>query len=276
MNKLNLLTASALFIPASLMAQQITPQNYKPGDYQTENPFVQQRNPFYFEGRVDWNLLKITTPSNAWEFAQRGIHFQDDLEDFTNAIADYKKSISMNSLDNGSCQLINAAPVGFGQKTNPAPCMFTVRLRLAYLLHEEDPAEAIRLFREVLQIDPLRLGVNALIGETYHSMAEHAKTEAEKHSALEKAIEAFKAELLLSPVTPLSVQLTGDEANNAHAHWAMAEIYEELGKEEDAAKELDLYIKATKWHSDTYPWRIQLAKKRIEKLHAAATTKQQQ
>jgi tetratricopeptide (TPR) repeat protein len=147
----------------------------------------------------------------------------------------------------------------------PPPCMFTVRSRLGYLLMEEEPAEAIELFNEVLEIDPLRLDINALIGETYLHEAEEA-SEPEKSELLEKAVEAFKAELALSPVTPLSVQLTGDEANNAAVHWALAEAYEELNEPAEAIVELNLYLKATKWHSDTYPWRIAVAQHKIEEL----------
>ncbi len=62
---------------------------YVPGvSYQNDNPNYPTRNPFYFEGRVDWNLLKITQPSNTWEYMQRGIYKQDDLEDYPGAIAD--------------------------------------------------------------------------------------------------------------------------------------------------------------------------------------------
>jgi len=241
-----------LLVPVTL-AQNVT---YKPGvTYQTTNPNYPARNPFYFEGRVDWDLLKIDQPSNAWEYAQRGIHKQDDLEDAQGAIDDYRQSISMNNLDNGTCQIVTSAPSGFGQNTNPPPCMFTVRLRLGNLLKTTSPDEAIGLFQEVLDIDPLRLGVNALMGETYARMGDP-----------ESAVAAYKAELALSPVTVLSNQLNGDEANNAHVHWALAGLYEKLGDSAAAAGELDLYLKATKWHSDTYPWRIDLARKRIEKL----------
>src|SRR6266700_7892595 len=174
--KRSILILAVLLIVGIAFAQ--TPaQPYKPGDYQKDNPNYFVRNPFYFEGRINWNLLEIDVPKDAWEYAQRGLHYQDDLEDFTSAIADYRQSIAMNSLSNGTCQLITAAPTGFGQTTNPPPCMFTVRLRLGYLLHETNPADAITLFREVLNIDPLRLGVNALIGETYAKMAEHAASE---------------------------------------------------------------------------------------------------
>ena len=237
----------------AVVAQDAT---YTPGvTYQTANPNYPQRNPFYFEGRVDWDLLKIDQPSNAWQFAQRGIHKQDDLEDFQGAMEDYQKSIAMNNLANGTCQIIKSAPVGFGQNTNPPPCMFTVRLRLANLVKSVQPDEAIALFQEVLQIDPLRLGVNAMIGETYVLKGD-----------LKNAVSAYKAELALSPVTALSKKLTGDEANNAHVHWALADVYEKLGERAAAAQELDQYLKATKWHSDTYPWRIALARRRLERL----------
>jgi tetratricopeptide (TPR) repeat protein len=220
------------------------------------------RNPFYFEGRIDWDLLKIDQPSNAWEYAQRGIHRQDDLEDFQGAIDDYRKALSMNSLTDGSCQLVTAAPVGFGQKIDPPPCMFTARLRLGNLLKRSSPVEAIALFQEVLTIDPLRLSVNGFIGETYALMATTADP-SETNQLLQKAVAAYRAELALSPVTPLSIKLTGDEANNAHVHWELAGLHEKLGQLDDTKSELDLYLKATKWHSDTYPWRIDLARKRL-------------
>ena len=244
---------------------------YKPGvTFQSTNPNYPVRNPFYFEGRVDWDLLKIDQPANAWEYAQRGIHKQDDLEDFAGAIDDYGKAVALNSIDNGTCQIITAVTPGFGQNTNPPPCMFTVRLRLGNLLKVTNPEEAIRLFHEVLTIDPLRLGVNALIGETYAAMAMRSEDEAIERQLREKAVIAYKAELELSPVTELSKQLTGDEANNAHVHWALAELYEKMEMPEAAAMELDLYLRATKWHSDTYPWRIELARKRLEKLQRKA------
>jgi tetratricopeptide (TPR) repeat protein len=261
---LGLLTAA---LPGWGQAQS-TPAPYTPGTtYQTANPAYHTRNPFYFEGRVDWDLLKITTPSNAWEFAQRGIHEQDDLEDIPGAIADYQRSLSLNSLDSGSCQLItSAAQASQGANLNPPPCMFTVRLRLGNLLRESDSQTALRLFNEVLLIDPLRLGVNALIAETYRAIANVAGSSSAANAALNSAIGAYKAELALSPVTPLMTQLTGDLANNAHVHWELAEVYETLGRDADAVSELKLYLQATQWHSDVYPWRIVLAQKKIQQL----------
>ena len=47
----------------------------------------------------------------------------------------------------------------------------------------------------------------------------------------------------------------------AHTHWALASIHEKLEDTASAIAEYELYLKATKWHSDVYPWRIPLAKK---------------
>jgi tetratricopeptide (TPR) repeat protein len=268
---------SSLLLTVSIFAQTLPApaitapdiSKYVPGvTFQTANPNYPMRNPFYFEGRVDWNLLKITTPSNAWEYAQRGIHEQDDLEDNASAIDDYTQAISMNSLSNGTCQLITSSFTGFGQSVDPPPCMFTVRLRLGNLLKSTNPQGAIDLFNQVLQIDPLRLGVNAMIGDAYERVARGTSDPVAQTTALQQAVAAYQAELALSPVTPQSIALTGDLANNAHVHWSLSHVYEQLGDLPDQASELNLYLQATQWHSDTYAWRIQLAKTRLTNIQA--------
>ncbi len=262
-----------VLIGAAFAGAQTSPQTtnaqgapYKPGDFQNGNANYPARNPFYFEGRIDWDLLSITEPSNAWEYVQRGIHYQDDLNENAQAIADYQTAISMNNLANGTCQVITSADTDFGRNVNPPPCMFTVRLRLANMIEDSDPLAAIDLLRQVQQIDPLRLNVNAMLGEAYTKVAQHATDDDVRLNGYDQAIQAYQAELTLSPVTDLSRSLTGDEANNAHVHWALAEIYRTLGQGSKQARELDLYLKATRQHSDTYAWRIQLAKKRLESL----------
>jgi tetratricopeptide (TPR) repeat protein len=237
--------------------------------FQNFNPNYPKPNPFFFEGKIDWDKLAITNPTNAWEYAQRAIHKQDDLGDIPGAITDYQTALDQNSLTKGTCQLITSATLVNGvlpSTLNPAPCMFTLRLRLAYLLRKTAPETSIALYKEVQQIDPLRLDVSALIGEVYIIEAEEATTPAASQAAYNNAVAAFKAELLLSPVTADYTALTGDEANNAHVHWSLAEVYEKLSRPADAISELNLYLKASKWHSDVYPWRIQLAQKKIVTL----------
>ena len=238
------------------------------GVFQTSNAHYPNRNPFYFEGKIDYEKLGIVSPSNAWEYMQRGIHRQDDLEDLAGATADYRESLARNSLAAGSCQIVTAVPTQDFGKLDPPPCMFTVRLRLGYLLLRDAPDEAVSLFREVLQIDPQRLEVNALIGEAY-SLSAAGATGDERLSLYGQAIDAYRAELALSPVTEQTIALTGDEANNAHTHWALAGIYEKLEDSASAISEYGLYLKATKWHSDVYPWRIPLAQKKLDQLRAS-------
>ncbi len=249
-------------ILAAVFAQS---SGYTPGEFQTTNPNYPKPNPFYFEGKIDWNLLGITTPQNAWDYLQRGMHFQDDMDDIPDAISDYQTSLSMNSLQNNTCQLVTTSTVP--PQLTPAPCMFTVRLRLGYLVRETNPSMAIQLFQEVIQkIDPQRLGVNTLIAETYVIQAQQATDPATQQQAYANAIAAYQAELALSPVTPQSTALTGDTANNSKVHWELAQVYVATGQNTLAKSELQSYLQATKWHSDVYPWRIALANNQIQAL----------
>ena len=214
----------------TLSALSDPPGSPRQGHSVPDNPHYPPPNPFYFEGKIDYELLHINEPATPWEYMQRGIHRQDDLDDLEGAIVDYQEALG-------------------------EPSLFTARLRLGVLLLHEDPEEAIRLFREVLAIDPQRLEVNFLIGETYK--------EKEKY---EEALDAFRAELALSPITGTTILLTGDEANNAHTHYEMGAIYQELERFEEAIEAYRNYLKATRWHSDVYPWRIPLVRKKIEQL----------
>jgi len=252
----------------SVFAQQ---GSYTPGEFQSSNPNYPKPNPFYFEGKIDWNLLNISQPANAWEYLQRGMYYQDDMDDIPDATTDYQTSLSMNSLQNGTCQIVTAATLVNGNvptSLTPAPCMFTVRLRLGYLQRETNPSSAIELFQEVLQIDPQRLGVNTLIAETYVIEAQQATDPTTQQQAYANAVTAYQAELALSPVTPQSTALTGDSANNSKVHWELAQVYEATGQNSLAASELQTYVQATQWHSDVYPWRIALAQNQIHTLAA--------
>jgi tetratricopeptide (TPR) repeat protein len=148
--------------------------------------------------------------------------------------------------------------------------MFTVRLRLAGLLQQSSPQEAIALYQEVVMIDPLKLGVLASIAAVYAAMAAKESTPDATKADYNKAITEYQAELALSPVTDFTIALTGDLANNAHVHWGLAGIYRALADQTNEASELDLYMKATLWHSDTYPWRITLASARLKDLGVSA------
>ena len=134
---------------------------------QEDNPNYPARNPFFFEGKIDWELLKIDQPSTAWEYMQRGIYRQDDLEDEEAAVEDYKKALEMKQSRERDLPACDLGAGRFFDAYAPPPCMFTLRLRLGYLLIHDDPEESVRLFKEVLEIDPMRLEVNFLIAEAY-------------------------------------------------------------------------------------------------------------
>jgi len=258
---------------AAVFAQN---QSYTPGEFQSTNPNYPQPNPFYFEGEIDWNLLGITQPQNAWDYLERGMHYQDDLDDIPDAINDYQTSLSMNNLQSGTCQIVTTSTLVNGNipsQLSPPPCMFTLRLRLGYLLENTQPDTSIELFSEVLKIDPQKLGVNTLIGETYVIKAEQSTDPTVQQQDYAAAISAYQAELALSPVTPQSIALTADTANNSKVHWELAQVYKTTGQNSLAVSELQSYLQATQWHSEDYPWRIALAQKQIPLLAAQAKVK---
>ncbi|MFZ3216505.1 MAG: hypothetical protein WA192_10640 [Candidatus Acidiferrales bacterium] len=258
-----------IVVALAVMLVSVFAQNgtYTPGEYQTANPNYPKPNPFYFEGKIDWNLLGITQPQTAWDYLQRGMHYQDDLNDIPDATIDYQTSLAMNSLQSHTCQIVTSTTVP--STLTPAPCMFTVRMRLGYLLRETEPSTAIGWFQEVLLIDPQRLGINTLIAETYVIEAQQSTDPATQQQAYQNAVTAYQAELALSPVTPQYTALTADQANNSKVHWELAQVYEALGENSLAASELQAYVQATRWHSDVYPWRIALANSEIQSLAKA-------
>jgi hypothetical protein len=272
-------------VAVAVVAQNVGYPGYTVGEFQAANPNYPKPDPFYFEGKIDWNLLGITQPQTTWDYLQRGIHYQDDMNDIPDAIADYQTSLAMNSLQAvpATCTLINASNLttlgftGSGStltapaQITPAPCMFTVRLRLGYLLRSTNPSQAIELFGEVLQIDPQKLGVNTLIAETYVIEAQQTTDPVAQQQAYASSVTYYEAELALSPVTGLSTALTDDTANNSKVHWELAQVCQAAAQAcqtagTSALNELQLYVAATKWHSDVYPWRIALATSQIQAM----------
>ncbi len=277
-----LLVTFLAVVSASVAAQNVGYPGYTVGEFQATNPNYPHPNPFYFEGKIDWNLVGITQPQTTWDYLQRGMHYQDDLNDIPDAIADYQTSLAMNSLQAvpATCTVVNASNLtmlgftGSGStltaptQITPAPCMFTIRLRLGYLLRNTNPSQAIELFGEVLQIDPQKLGANTLIAETYVIEAQQTTDPVAQQQAYASAVTAYQAELALSPV---NTALTADAANNSKVHWELAQVCQAAAQAcqtagTSALNELQQYVAATKWHSDVYPWRIALANSQIQAM----------
>ena len=75
----------------TLSALSDPPGSPRQGQSVPHNPHYPPPNPFYFEGKIDYELLQINEPVTPWEYMQRGIHRQDDLDDPEGAIADYQR-----------------------------------------------------------------------------------------------------------------------------------------------------------------------------------------
>src|SRR5260370_33117074 len=103
--------------------------------------------------------------------------------------------------------------------------MFTVRLRLGYLLRQTNPSTAIGLYQEVLQIHPQRLAANTLIAETYVIEAQPATVAQTQQQAYANAAAVYLAELALSPATAQNTALTTDLANTSKLPWQLAPVH---------------------------------------------------
>ncbi len=264
-----LIVLSLASVLVAVFAQNGT---YTPGQFQSSNPNYPNPNPFYFEGKIDWNLLGITQPQNAWEYLQRGMHFQDDLDDIPDAISDYQTSLSMNSLQNQTCQIVTAATLVLSTATVPAQLtprsMHVHRAVAARLLVARNRVPAPRL---------------ALPGSASNRSAKTGSEHADRRGVRDRsaggdrstgpAAGLYERHRRVSGGTgafsgdPQSIALTGDQANNSKVHWELAKVYEATGQNDLAESELQSYLLATQWHSDVYPWRIALARAKSKRWH---------
>ncbi len=149
------------------------PPLYRGLDSQGGMPEPQMPNPvFFFEEKVNWPALRIEQPRTAWEYAQRGIHRQDNLEDIDGAKADYEQSEAMNRR------------------------ILIVQARLGVIaLLEGRFDDAITHLDFVLEEAPFHEGVHLKLGEAYEDRFEITNNPED----LRKAEEEFKAELQLAP-----------------------------------------------------------------------------
>src|SRR5260370_38342486 len=123
----------------------------------------------------------------------RGSTGRDAGGHYAGEAAAYRQSIALNNLANKTCQLVTTPPPSTGQ-LDPPPCMFTVRLRLAGLLREEAPEDAVALYQEALLIDPLRLGLHAAIAEAYVVEAEAATDPTTVKDSYQQPVRELKSE----------------------------------------------------------------------------------
>ncbi len=191
-------------------------------------PIAQDPAPaLFFEAKVHWPSLKLDAPRTAWEFAQRGMYRQDDLEDVAAAEADYREAIAMDGH-----LLIARARLGTillkraGTETSSA-----ARVNLA--------AEAIDQFDEVLHEQPFRPGMHKKIAQAYvlqyQAQGDPARAD--------MAVTAYRAELAQAP-------------QNQSVHYELAFLLNGLGRGTEARTHIDRYLELAALHGDPYPYKI--------------------
>lgn len=259
--------AACLFLASSAPAQ------VRPEERQYEHPLhagigsqggqpdlPQPEDPtFFFEERVNWPALvkhipgcadvapADCQPRSAWEYAQRGIYKQDELESITAAVEDYRKSEEMNSRI-----LIVQARLGVIEKRE-AEEREEAKDYEGALEHVE---AAIGHFDHILDEAPFHQGVPFLLGEAYHIKYEVLKElgrAGEAAEALQRAEEGFRGELALAPASQ-------------RTHLALAELFIETGRDSEALPHLETYLCQAQWNSDQFPYRILKARKERQQL----------
>lgn len=192
-----------------------------------------ERPALYFEAKAPWPALGIEAPRTAWEYAQRGMYRQDDLEDEAGAIADYEAALALDDH------------------------LLIVHARLAYLALERGLAaakagqapeaetalrEAVSRYEEVCHEQPERQGVRLRQAQAYLQL----------WRLTGDAAEAARAEATLQD--ELSIAPTQQEA-----FWALAQLYDQQGRAAEALDMIRRYLAEAAVQGDPYPWRIRAA-----------------
>lgn len=201
-------------------------------------PNAQAEKPvLFFEAKASWPSLKIAEPRTAWEFTQRGMYNQDDLEDVPAAIADYRRALDLD------------------------PHLLIAHARLGTILllqarTETSSAAAVNLidesvheFEEVLLEQPHRAGMHLKIGDAYRLRFQRTNLQANA----DLAINAYRAELTMAP-------------QSQYAHFALAFLLADLGRAIEARVHVDQYLALAGKYGDPYPYKILAAERLRQSL----------
>ncbi len=214
-----------LFAPAVATAQE---PYYSGVDSIGAKPIAQREKPaLFFESKVHWPSLKIDQPRSAWEFAQRGMYRQDDLEDVAAAEADYREAISLDGH-----LLIARARLG-------TILLKRARTETSSAARMNQTAEAVAQFDEVLHEQPFRPGMHKKIAQAYVIQYEISGDGAKA----DMAVTAYRAELAQAP-------------RNQSVHFELAFLLNGLGRNTEAREHIDRYLALAAVHGDPYPYKI--------------------
>ena len=226
-------------VQAQMPASELPPLHAgidSPGAVIVEQP----ENPvFFFEGKVDWLLLEIAEPRTAWEYTQRGMFLQDEMEDVDAALADYLQAE----------ELLEEIAERLNDPTLPERLLI-LHFRLGNIYLERGSyQEAIHEFEILLEEDPELSGVNRHIGEAHVGLGE-----------FEQAFEFFEEELRQNPLNQKTLYEVG-------LFLLEPEVQLEGVDQEALAREhLQTYLQEAAFHCDTYPYKILKIDKLVHEL----------
>lgn len=184
----------------------------------------------YFEAKASWPALGIDEPRTAWEFVQRGMHRQDELEDEAGAIEDYHAAEALDS----HILLIHARLGNLHLRRGREKLADPAQRASA----RADLEEAVHRYEEVEHEQPHRAGIAARIGEAHHALYELGGEASEADAALE----AYNRELARSP-------------GHQPTLYAVGMLLRSLGRDDEARPHLERYLDSTERHGDPYPWK---------------------
>jgi len=192
----------------------------------------QNPNPaHFFEGRVNWPLLNISEPRTAWEYTQRGIYFQDDLDDLNAAMADYMQADALER--ERSCGP-GIAPPGHA-------CLQILHARLSNIYLESGQFQkAIDEIDFILEENPFAQGLHFELAKAHLGLGDRAG-----------AIEEFQRELEIQPC-------------HQESHFELGELLLEAGPQMDemgGREHLTEYLQQAFLHCDSFPFKILKARK---------------
>ena len=211
-------------------------------DSQGAYPLPQSPDPLlFFEAKAYWPALNIEQPRTAWEYVQRGIYKQDELEDVDGAIADYMEAERLND----HILLIHArlGYINLKRGKELASVATSSAAAIAAL------TESVRRYDEVLEEQPHREGIHAKLGEAYQIKYGITRLQ----SDADKALEEYQAELNGSPTFQKVL-------------YERAKLFRDLGRRDEARASMEAYLAQTVLHGDPYPYKILAARKFLQDL----------
>ena len=218
----------------------------------TENPA------FFALVKTDWPLLGIAEPRTAWEYVQRGMYRQDDLEDEESAIEDYLHAE----------ELLEEIAERTGDESLPER-MLLIHLRLGPIyLHRGEWEDAIRHFEFVLEENPESAGIQREIALAHHGMGKDQFQEgllSEAQESFRKAFESFEAELEVSPANQLTLYDFGEFLLDPEVR------LDGIDQPARARTLFQSYLERAEKHCDTYPIRILKVDKKARNLGGAGS-----